>query len=464
MNFTLVLKESDYRKLKKHLFPLNDKREFSAIMLCHHGKGKISYRLMVKEIILVPKESYAEQSSHYLSWAFSKHITPEKIEAIDKEGLSVFTIHSHPKGYDQFSKIDDKNDKEMFYSINNWFDDDRSNGSAIMLPDGKIIARVIKSKEKFIPIQKVSVIGENITIWHSVNIKEKIPDYGLKIRQTFGKGTFNILRQMKVGVVGCSGTGSIIVELLMRNCIGSLVLVDPDIVEEKNLNRILNVGKTDSKNKIHKVTALKTAILKTGMNTKVDTYPKDTKHKDVIEALTDCDVIFGCVDSVTGRYHLECLASAYFIPYFDIGVYLSSDSHGKIKQADVATHYIHPESNSLMDRGVYTTEQLTAEGWKKSDKSYYKKNKMAGYLQAVGEDQPAVISINMQGACLAFNDFLARIHGFRLDDNAQFNVQKFQLVQGAYLNAESDKGPDSVFKKYAGMGGKSFLIQSLTKE
>ena len=88
---------------------------------------------------------------------------------------------------------------------------------------------------------------------------------------------------------------------------------------------------------------------------------------------------------------------------------------------------------------------------------------MAGYLKAVGEDQPAVISVNMQAACLAFNDFLARLHKFRLDDNSEFAIQKFQLVQGHYLNEKGKGEPAPIFKKYLGMGEKSFLIRQLKR-
>lgn len=457
---SLVLKQTDYEILRKHLYPGND-LEFSAIMLCHYGQGSVGFRLMVKELILIPKDKYERQESNYLSWAFSEYMTPEKIDKIDREGLSVFTIHSHPNGYNQFSKIDDRNDRELFYSINNWFDNKRPNGSAVMLPDGKIFARTVSDKGKFNTIHKVLVVGENIKVWHSAKVQSKIPDYGLKISQTFGKGTFALLRNLKVGVVGCSGTGSIIVELLMRNCVGNIVLVDPDTVEEKNLNRIINAKKQDAKQAKHKVEVLKEMILATNMGIKVDSYVTDTRDKSVIEALTDCDVIFGCVDSVTGRYHLECIATAYFIPYFDIGVCLKADNYGGITHADVVVHYVHPESSSLITRGVYTVEQLTSEGWQRSDKVYYEKNRIAGYLKSVGEDQPAVISVNMQGACLACNDFLARIHSFRLDGNAQFNSQRFQLVQGVYLNQNSGKDPAPIFKKYMGMGEQSFLIQSL---
>ncbi len=418
---------------------------------------------MVKEVIAIPAHECDKQSSTFLSWPFAKYMNTERIARIDKDELSVFTIHSHPSGFDDFSAIDDKNDKKLFGSICGWFDDDRPNGSSIMLPDGSIKARAYNVRGKnFFPVSSVSVVGKNIKIWKQKKAKDRVPDYAMRILQTFGKGTLSLLNQLKVGVVGCSGTGSIIVELLSRNCIGSLVLVDPDIIEEKNLNRIVNSRKTDAEKGVPKVEMLKKSIKSTGMNVIVGTYRSDTCNKDIIEALTDCDILFGCVDSATGRYHLECIASAYFIPYFDIGVYLEAGEEGGISQADAVVNYVHPESSSLLSRGIYMSQQVTAEGWKQSNRDYYEKQKKEGYLAGVAEDQPAVISVNMQAACLAFNDFLARIHSFRLDDNSEFESQRFQLVQGCYLKS-SQADADPFFEKYSGMGDRSLLVKNLKR-
>jgi len=462
MNSSLALKESTFETLKKHLYP-GDGLESAAIMLCHSGKGKGGFRLMVKEVIAIPAHECDKQSSTFLSWPFAKYMNTERIARIDKDELSVFTIHSHPSGFDDFSAIDDKNDKKLFGSICGWFDDDRPNGSSIMLPDGSIKARAYNVRGKnFFPVSSVSVVGKNIKIWKQKKAKDRVPDYAMRILQTFGKGTLSLLNQLKVGVVGCSGTGSIIVELLSRNCIGSLVLVDPDIIEEKNLNRIVNSRKTDAEKGVPKVEMLKKSIKSTGMNVIVGTYRSDTCNKDIIEALTDCDILFGCVDSATGRYHLECIASAYFIPYFDIGVYLEAGEEGGISQADAVVNYVHPESSSLLSRGIYMSQQVTAEGWKQSNRDYYEKQKKEGYLAGVAEDQPAVISVNMQAACLAFNDFLARIHSFRLDDNSEFESQRFQLVQGCYLKS-SQADADPFFEKYSGMGDRSLLVKNLKR-
>ena len=433
-------------------------------MLCHLGKGKSGFRLMANSLILIPSEACPDRTSHSLSWPFADYMQPDKITEIDRKGLSIITIHNHPEGMDRFSAIDNRNDKQLFGSVCNWFDDGRPNGSAIMMPNGKIVSRLVDARGKFTIIESNSVVGENIHIWKQSKTNQTIPNYGIRVSQTFGKGTFNLLRRMRVGVVGCSGTGSIVIELMARNCIGHLVIVDPDCVEEKNLNRIVNTTQADARKGIPKVESTKRGIKRMGMKVRVDAYQSHTTDKEVVEALTDCDVIFGCVDSAEGRYHLECIASAYYIPYFDVGVNLETDQVGKILQADAVAHYMHPGNASLMSRHGYTSEQVAAEGWRRIDREHYEKQKIAGYLAAVEEDQPAVMSINMQAACLSFNDFLARLHHFRLDQNDDFANQRFRLVHGSYENQEEKCDSESVFQKYSGMGEKSFLVQRLKNQ
>lgn len=457
---SLIFAGSHHKALLEHLHP-GDGLEAAAVILCHYGQGQRGFRLMTKELMLVPADECPQKTEDRVFWNFGKFFPADKISGIDKSGMSIVTIHSHPRGHGNFSVIDDKNDKDLFRSVCNWFDDCRPNGSAIMLPDGEVIARTVDGKGKFSPIESVSIVAENVRTWKRQGKKEKLHDSGLRVLQTFGKGTFELLRQMRVGVVGCSGTGSIIVELLARNCVGNLVIVDPDVVEEKNLNRILNARKDDADKSIPKVETLKNAAESMGTKVLVDTYQSDTASEEVIKALVDCDVIFGCVDSARGRYHLECIANAYLIPYFDVGVNLEADGDGGIVQADAVAHYIHPENASLMSRGAYTSEQVRAEDLRNTDRKRYEEQKKAGYLAAVGEDQPAVISINMQAACMAFNDFMARLHNFRLDDNAEFATQRFRIVHGVYTNEAASGEPAPIFQKYLGMGDQSFLIQNL---
>ena len=454
---TLVMTEHCHKKIFNYLFP-GDGLEAAAILLCNQGTGKHCCRFIVVDFLFQP-HCQSKRKKHFISWPFNDYLTPEKISEIDQQGQSIITIHSHPEGYEQFSETDDKNDRQIFSSVCHWFDDGRSNGSAIMLPDGKIKARMVSSQGKFSPIATVAVVGNDIRIWKSVK-QEKQMAYHKKISQTFGKGTLDLLRTIRAGVVGCSGTGSIIIELLLRNCVGELVIVDNDIVEEKNLNRIINSTMESVNKKQQKVLAIKQKIQEIGMQTKVEAIQGLTDAPNVIKSLIDCDVIFGCVDSAYGRYHLDCLGSAYFIPYFDVGVYLEADPKGDITSADAVSHYIHPEGDSLLSRGAYTMDQVTAENWKRKDPKYYQQHHRASYLAEVNEDQPAVMSINMQASCMAFNDFLARIHHYRFDENCEFGSQRFQFVHGHYKSTADGRKPHPLLRKYMGTGDKSLLVRN----
>lgn len=453
----LAMTECLHEAVFKHLFP-GDGLEAAAILLCNQGTGKQSHRLLATDVLSLP-HSDSRRKKSFVSWPFGDHLPPEKISEIDLCGQSIVTIHSHPKGYGRFSKIDDLNDRELFPSVCNWFDDGRPNGSAIMLSNGAINARTVDAQGKFSNMATVSVVGNNIRLWKQGK-KKKQTAYQSKLSQTFGKGTLELLHNMRVGVVGCSGTGSIIIELLVRNCVGELVIVDNDILEEKNLNRIINSTMNAANKKQPKVLAIKQAIRAMGMETKVEALQGLTDSPDVVEALVDCDVIFGCVDSAFGRYHLDCLASAYLIPYFDVGVDIDADGKGGITSADAVSHYIHPEGGSLLSRGAYTMEQVTAENWQRKDPAYYQEQRVAGYLAAVGEEQPAVMSVNMQAACLAFNDFIARIHTYRFDDNYEFGTQRFRLVHGCYENDMDTGIPHPLLKRYMGTGDRSLLVKN----
>src|SRR5439155_6667757 len=93
--------------------------------------------------------------------------------------------------------------------------------------------------------------------------------------QLFGAGTTRRLRQMAAAVIGCSGTGSPLIEQLARLGFGRLVLVDPDSIEEKNLNRILNARREDAYLKRPKVEAMARAIAAMGFGTELEIIQAD---------------------------------------------------------------------------------------------------------------------------------------------------------------------------------------------
>jgi tRNA A37 threonylcarbamoyladenosine dehydratase len=95
------------------------------------------------------------------------------------------------------------------------------------------------------------------------------------------------------------------------------VIIDADTVEKKNLNRILNTTMEDAADSKFKTEVLADAIHKMGVRTTVKQYNSNIYEcREALEDLIGCDVIFGCVDSVDGRYLISQLTNFYLVPYF----------------------------------------------------------------------------------------------------------------------------------------------------
>ena len=326
-----------------------------------------------------------------------------------------------------------------------------------MFPDGRMIGRLVDDDGGFKSLDSVNVVGDDLSFWPARAPSLAVPEFGRRVAQSFGSGTFDRLRSLRIGVVGCSGTGSPLIEQLARNCVGSLVLVDPDRVEEKNLNRILNATMEDARLNRLKVDVAARAIASMGLGTVVEPRPRNLFDPDTVRAIAACDVVFGCMDSVDGRHLLNKLATFYLIPYFDLGVKLEADGDGGVDQVCGTVHYLQPGGSSLLSRHVYTMEQVRAAGLLRADPATYRTQLEEGYIRGVEEDRPAVVQLNSLVASLAVNEFLARLHPYRLDPNADYAVHRVSISHGIYEH-EQDGQPCPMLARHEGRGDVAPLL------
>ncbi len=446
MPVTLTLTARQRTELARHLLP-DDGCEAVAILLCGWASGSTPLRLLVRQVHLVPHEA-CDRRPDAVTWP-TELIVPWLANA-DKLGLAVVKIHGH-RGYDRFSQTDDESDRLLFPSLYAWADRSPVHASAILMDDGRLFGRVVTEDGRFEPLQAVQVIGDEIERFARGGGADAVPEHGRRIAQTFGGGTFERLRQLKVGVVGCSGTGSPVIEQLARNCVGALVLVDPDHVEDKNLNRIANTTRADAEQGRLKVDVAARAIAAMGLGTSVQTLASTLFDPVVVRELASCDVLFGCMDTIDGRHLLNKLATFYLIPYFDLGVKIEADGLGGVNQVCGSVHYLQPGGSSLLSRHVYSLEQVRAAGMMRTDPQQYQRLLEEGYLRGVQEDRPAVVQLNTLIASLAVNEFLARLHPYRLDPNADHAVTRISLSHGIFEH-EADGEPCPVLARHAGRG------------
>jgi hypothetical protein len=399
-----------------------------------------------REIVAIP---YAEtkRSASHVQWK-TDALEPLLLTARTTHA-AIVKVHSHPQEVPAFSMRDDASDNAVFGGISNFIDDGLPHASVIMLPDGTLIGRVLQANGDHVPLHRIMIVGDDIA-FHSTHAATN-PAFMQRTTQAFGQGTTARLRALAIAVVGCSGTGSIVIEQLTRLGVGKLVLIDPDRIEDRNLNRIINARKNHVVTQEYKVQALAAAIADMGLGTEVEPLPLTLGCGPAVEAAANCDVVIGCMDGVEGRHLLNRIATFYCLPYLDVGVKLEADGNGGIAMIAGSVHYLQPGRSSLLSRGVYTLDDVAAAELHRTDPALYARQKEEGYLRGVAEDRPAVISINMFFASLAVNELLARLHPYRNQPNEQYSTVRANLTE-LLFDGEPESAPCTLLQPWVGRG------------
>jgi len=433
---SVTFQEAHHRKLKGLMYP-GDGKESVVIVLCSKVESHDRVRLLSKYIYPIADEDCTVREVDTVRWP--THLIEEALQHAEREKLSVVKVHSHPSGTKRFSSLDDKSDRELFPSIDSWVGNDLLHASLVMLPDSSMFGRTVGPQGDFRPLYLISVANDDLLFWLDEMANDNLPESARRLAQAFGEGTYNIMKKIRIGFVGCSGTGVPTITTFNLNHLGEMVLVDPDIIEEGNRNRIATATPKDIEDAISKVLNQQGAIEARGLGTKVYPYQSDISNPNVIEALGSCDILIGCVDSAKGRYFLNKISSCFLVPYFDLGVRIDTDNGTSIKGVNASMHFIKPGGSSLLSRYVYTMDQVHAEQMKATDPEEYRRQIDEGYVKGVEVERPAVASINACISSLVVEEIMARLVGYRFVDNTDFAIRRMVFCMGESLH-EADEG------------------------
>lgn len=416
----LVIPDGIYLPLQKHLYP-GDGKESAAILLCNRNEGS-RLKLLVKEYILVPDKECGARKKDYISWP---GLYLEKaIDAAEAASLSIILVHSHPGGFFEFSQLDDASDAITIPALYQGVK--AIHGSAIMIPDGRIRARIYIEGVNPQDVDLVSVPGDDICLWRPDDMVSQ------KAVLAFTSGMTECFSHLTAAVIGVSGTGSIVAEQVNRLGFGKILLVDDDHIEEKNLNRILNATREDASQMVSKVNMFAAAVSRIRGKDVATPIHSSILARDAVLTVADADVIFCCVDSFQGRMVADRIASAFLIPLFDVGVIIPThiEPEDGLKITDVSGRidYIKPGGSTLFDRGVYTPTLLHEEMMAKRQPELYKQHLAQGYITGIQEEAPSVITLNMRAASSCVSEFIARCFPFREDPNGHFTRTRFSLA------------------------------------
>jgi molybdopterin/thiamine biosynthesis adenylyltransferase len=138
-------------------------------------------------------------------------------------------------------------------------------------------------------------------------------------RQSFlGADSDEILASARVVIAGLGGGGSHIAQQLAHVGVGDYRLIDPDVIEASNLNRLVGATQADVDAGRPKVEIAKRTILGIRPWAEVRTAQSQWQAADYL--IKDAHVVFGCVDGYRQRMFLESAARRFGVPYIDIGM------------------------------------------------------------------------------------------------------------------------------------------------
>lgn len=178
------------------------------------------------------------------------------------------------------------------------------------------------------------------------------------IRQSFlGEKSDYIFTTSPIAILGLCGGGSHIAQQLAHIGFENLIIVDFDIVEEPNLNRMIGSCPQDVVDRSRKIDVIENLIKY--INPKAKVTKLSGKWQEHSHVLRNCTAIMGCLDSFIARDELERFCRRFLIPYIDIGMDVHKSDTGFYISGQVITSL--PESLCMRCLGYITEERLAKE-------------------------------------------------------------------------------------------------------
>lgn len=399
----LVIPEALYFQVHCHL--LKDEAEHLAFFLCNVGRSGGEPIFLAREIILIedgdlqgPLQFGIDLKLEALLSVINKAVRAKK---------ALVEAHSHPfSNNPAFSPTDEHGFKEFVPYV---IDSVRGMpyGATVWGQQGMHGSCWSTWSEKGSAMD-VLVVGQSLAKPSHTGRggARQLDRYDRQVR-AFGPAVQRKIAALKIGIVGLGGLGSHVAQQLAYLGVRDFVLVDGQMVETTNLNRL--VGATLDDVGHPKVEVVARAIKAIAPKCAVQPVHADLQTELVLDALKLVDAVFGCVDNDGARLVLNELSLAYLTPYIDAGTEIHV-SDARVEEAGGRVNLVLPSGPCLHCMG-----QLELEGVRiaLATKEEVEQARRQGYSQGDDEPSPSVVSLNGLVASLAVTEFLNLVAGLR---------------------------------------------------
>jgi|SRR5579864_2724235 len=422
----LRISGGDWRTLHRVLLT-PDRMENAAALLCGQSSTDRQDRLLVREIMTVPPEQYIERQPYHLEVAPSFYNA--LVDRCEKSGLVPVICHSHP--FDDvaaYSQSDDFGERRLLPILKALVPGHKA--ASLLLTKTSASARFLAGS-RFRRVASVTITGPRVMTLPALSTSgAPSPDSGIFDRQlrAFGRDGQSTLEALTVAIVGVGGIGSMVADQLVRAGVRNLILVDSDVVERSNLNRL--VGATE-----HSCGKPKAKVIAKHLTTmrpvRVDAISDSVIKQSVLTRLRVADLIVGCVDSDLARSILTRFAHQYLTPLVDMGIRLDARD-GQVTAAAGRISVVGADGTCLRCSHHINSDRIRAESLAPAERADLVRE---GYVMGINEPAPAIASLNCVvaglGATAAINLFV------NLTGNLQPPSQLYDATSGIVFTADS---------------------------
>lgn len=418
-----------YDRLHAHLFP-GDGDEHGAVIAVGIAETERGVRLLGREFFL------AEEGIDYVPGTHGyRALTPrfiaEKASYCSDEQLGYLAVHNHSgRGHVGFSDVDLDSHARGYPALL-----DLTRGGpvgALVLAEDAVAGDIWLPGGERHAIEHTVIVGPHLRhLFPAPPDKSPAVDpvYDRHAR-LFGDIGQARLRELKVGIIGAGGGGSLLVQMLAHLGVGHLIVIDHDRVESSNLPRIVGATRRDAglfpltgRSKSLRGMGLRFARYKVAVAERVARHAQpdirfeaiigDVVDADTAASLRDADVLFLATDTMQSRLVFNALVHQYLIPGFQVGAKVRVEAKSRrVDEVFSVARPVFPYSGAgcLSCGGWISAAQLQLEALPETEREAQR------YVDDAEVHEPSVMTLNSIGTALAAHDLMMMVTGLFSDD------------------------------------------------
>ena len=410
--YLIKFKQGDLACLRARI--LEDlSREHFAVLLGKTQKIDGYTIINVIDLLFPGRSDYSQQNVAFLRIK-KDFIHKALVELTNRYDVdTIIDVHTHPftQGGVAFSATDDGDEKMFFQFLNQKFAG--IHYASIVFSQSKYSARVWTFSSGSILARKAQLktqtSPENLA---SADFRENTDEQYEKTAVTGGEGFFNrstlalgldvmrtIMHDQVISIIGVGGLGSVVAEHLIHMGFHEINLIDPDVLEMSNLNRVVGAYYEDAEQKRYKVDVVKRHVTSINPKATVLACKRDVHDKEMESVLALSDWMIVATDNHSSRLRTQELSVKYFVPLLSVGVNITvKDNNIEDMSGEVITARV---GDYLCLNCLNRINPIKVASERHPDQTIREELVKRGYVTGKDIKEPAVKTLNTYLATMA---------------------------------------------------------------